>query len=87
MVDAANAQRLAAPLVVAYEPHWAIGAAEPAQVEHIQAVCRSVSSWLEAEPAAAGSRVIYGGSAGPGLLSRLGDAVDGFVSGPVRAQP
>ncbi len=32
-------------------------------------------------PARAGSIVIYGGSAGPGLLTRLGDAVDGLFLG------
>jgi triosephosphate isomerase len=81
-VDAAVAAGLApVPLVVAYEPQWAIGAAEPAPVEHIQQVCRVLGDWLAGHPKATVSRVVYGGSAGPGLLTRLGDAVDGLFLG------
>ena len=87
MVDAANAQLLPAPLVVAYEPHRAIGTAEPAPVDHLQEVCRFISRWLAAEPTAAGSRVTYGRNAGPELLSRLGDTVDRFVPGPASHNP
>ena len=35
----------------------------------------------QADPALAGSRVIYGGSAGSGLLSDLAGAVDGLFLG------
>ena len=38
-------------------------------------------------PALAGSRVIYGGSAGPGLLTELGDAVDGLFLGRFAHDP
>lgn len=71
----------AGPIIAAYEPVWAIGAPEPAPVEHISAVTRALSAALAADPARAGSVVIYGGSAGPGLLTRLGDAVDGLFLG------
>ncbi|MCV7171397.1 triosephosphate isomerase [Mycobacterium manitobense] len=81
VVDAAAAASMPASMVVAYEPQWAIGAGEPAPVDHIQRVCRAISGWLAGEPTATGSRVVYGGSAGPGLLSRLGDAVDGLFLG------
>lgn len=87
VVDAADALGLSAPLVVAYEPHWAIGASEPAPVDYIAGVCRSVRDWLAARPTTADSRVIYGGSAGPGLLTRLGDAVDGLFLGRFAHDP
>ena len=38
-------------------------------------------------PDFAGSRVIYGGSAGPGLLTRLRDSVDGLVPRALRPRP
>jgi triosephosphate isomerase len=78
-----------ADLVVAYEPHWAIGAQEPAPVEHIRTVCRQ----LETHIAASGSRpagrsaVIYGGSAKAGLLRELGQDVDGLFLGRFAHDP
>ncbi|MFD7705941.1 triose-phosphate isomerase family protein [Streptomyces sp. NPDC059786] len=69
------------PVVVAYEPQWAIGAPRPAGPEHISTVCGALSDWLTAQPGLAGSRVIYGGSAGPGLLTRLGPDVGGLFLG------
>jgi len=68
-------------VVVAYEPVWAIGTPEPAPTEHIVAVSRALRAALDADPARAGSSVIYGGSAGPGLLARLEGAVDGLFLG------
>lgn len=85
---------LAAPLpelIIAYEPVWAIGADRPADVDHIRTVCRSIRSDL---PATADDRsgevrcrVIYGGSAGPGILHDLGDAVDGLFLGRFAHDP
>ncbi len=64
-------------VLVAYEPVWAIGRAKPAPDDHIAAVCAALRSARREEHDA----VIYGGSAGPGMLSRLGDAVDGIFLG------
>jgi triosephosphate isomerase len=71
-----ESDRVRAPVVVAYEPQWAIGAAEPAPIQHTTAVCASLLAVV-----GPGDRVIYGGSAGPGLLERLGDSVDGLFLG------
>ena len=68
----------AAPLVVAWEPIWAIGAAEPAGADYIRAAAAGLRQHL-ADRAA--TRLIYGGSAGPGLLASLRDAVDGLFLG------
>ncbi|MEU1972997.1 triose-phosphate isomerase family protein [Microbacterium sp. NPDC019599] len=71
----------AGPVIVAYEPVWAIGAPEPAPVEHIVTVARALRDALDLLPDRDGSTVIYGGSAGPGLLTELGDAIDGLFLG------
>jgi triosephosphate isomerase len=75
------------PVIVAYEPVWAIGAPEPAPVDHITAVTRALRAELSALPGRNGSAVIYGGSAGPGLLTRLGVAVDGLFLGRFAHDP
>ncbi len=74
-------------VIVAYEPVWAIGAAEPAPREHIVAVSRALRAELDTLSDRAGSSVIYGGSAGPGLLTGLGDAVDGLFLGRFAHDP
>lgn len=70
---------------IAYEPYWAIGAAEPAPADHVRAVC----AMIRADLAAAGreTTLVYGGSAGPGLLTELGDAVDGLFLGRFAHDP
>ncbi len=73
--------RMRAPVVVAYEPQWAIGAEKPASDEHIVKVCSALQRVVRAARPTAANRVIYGGSAGPGLLERLGDSVDGLFLG------
>jgi triosephosphate isomerase len=79
--------RMRARVVVAYEPRWAIGADRPAPDQHIAEVCSALqTSVRDARPAAA-DRVIYGGSAGPGLLERLGDSVDGLFLGRYAHDP
>lgn len=70
-----------APIVVAYEPVWAIGSSEPASTGHIRAVCARLKTWLAGTGGFTSSRLIYGGSAGPGLLTRLGPEVDGLFLG------
>lgn len=75
------------PVIVAYEPVWAIGAPEPAPHAHIRVVAAALRAALDADPARAGSTVIYGGAAGPGLLTALGDAVDGVFLGRFAHDP
>ncbi len=65
-------------MVVAWEPVWAIGAAQPASPEFIRAVAGPLRDRLAAWPSA---RLIYGGSAGPGLLHRTGGVVEGLFLG------
>ena len=73
-------------IVVAYEPVWAIGASEPASVEHIVGVCGPLRATLALDPDYAGE-VIYGGSAGPGLLREVGEHVDGLFLGRFAHDP
>lgn len=67
------------PVIIAYEPPWAIGQAAPAPAEHI----RQATSALRRT----GCRVIYGGSAGPGLLTSIGDGADGLFLGRFAHDP
>ncbi|WP_110644017.1 triose-phosphate isomerase family protein [Salinicola sp. CPA57] len=87
-IDSALALATAAqrqqPVVIAYEPHWAIGAAQPASLAHIAAVCRGLRQYLGAQSQAS---VIYGGSAGPDLLTRLAGQVDGLFLGRFAHDP
>lgn len=74
-------------VIVAYEPVWAIGAPEPAGHEHIRVVTAALRAALDKDSARAGSVVIYGGAAGPGLLTDLGDSVDGVFLGRFAHDP
>lgn len=74
-------------VVMAYEPHWAIGKPEPAPVAHITQVCAGLRRWLASREEFAGSRVIYGGSAGPGLLASVRDSADGLFLGRFAHDP
>lgn len=67
------------PLVVAYEPVWAIGAAEPADAAHVRDTVAAIRRGLP--EALTGTPIIYGGSAGPGLLGLLRPQVDGLFLG------
>jgi triosephosphate isomerase len=76
---------LASRLLVAYEPVWAIGAAEPARADYVAAVVHSLRKLLAAHSQGTGSElgelpVIYGGAAKPGLLPAL-DGVSGLFLG------
>lgn len=82
-LDGAPAGRV----IVAYEPVWAIGAPEPAPAEHITIVARALRDAVDALDGRDDSTVIYGGSAGPGLLTRLGEAVDGLFLGRFAHDP
>jgi triosephosphate isomerase len=70
-------------LILAYEPQWAIGAATPASAHYIGQVCQA----LRLATADQGVRIIYGGSAGPGLLSQLDGQVDGLFLGRFAHDP
>lgn len=74
------------PVIFAWEPQWAIGAAQPASDEYIQTVCRTLRDSLRHEYESRCS-VIYGGSAGPGLLTRLWPDVDGIFLGRFAHNP
>lgn len=78
-LSAASEAGIVGDLVVAYEPVWAIGAAEPAHPDHIRGVCAALRLHLRETPGQ--TSVIYGGSAGPGLLTRIADSVDGLFLG------
>lgn len=86
-LGSALADAPAGRVLVAYEPVWAIGAPEPAPVEHISEVTRALRAELDALPGRDGSLVIYGGSAGPGLLTRLAGAADGLFLGRFAHDP
>ncbi len=66
-------------VVIAYEPIWAIGAREPADPERVRAVCRSIRS--AGQDLGVPTRVIYGGTAGPGVASRICPDADGVFLG------
>jgi triosephosphate isomerase len=74
-------------LLVAYEPIWAIGAAEPAAPEYVTAVCRALRDHVRDDESFPDARVIYGGSAGPGLLPRIATDVDGMFLGRFAHDP
>jgi triosephosphate isomerase len=75
------------PVLVAYEPVWAIGASAPAPDAHIVGVLDGLRAWLDARPELGGSRVVYGGSAGPGLLTRGGGRIRGLFLGRFAHDP
>lgn len=66
-------------VVVAYEPAWAIGASVSAPAEYVADVCELLRSGLDSY--AGPSRLLYGGSAGPGTYLSLWPAVDGLFLG------
>lgn len=74
-------------IIVAYEPVWAIGQAQPASAEHVRTVVTTLTSRLRQDRRLATPRVIYGGSAQPGTLTALGDAVDGLFLGRFAHDP
>lgn len=73
-----------APVILAYEPVWAIGAEKPAGVEYVGPVVQAIRDVVKKVSGRTGeTRVVYGGSAGPGLWSGggLGELVDGMFLG------
>jgi triosephosphate isomerase len=86
-VRTAVADGIAGPVIVAYEPVWAIGAPAPAPDDHIVAVLAGIEAHLATRPELAGSVVIYGGSAGPGLLTRGRGRIGGLFLGRFAHDP
>jgi triosephosphate isomerase len=83
---AAGLPRLGAGGVVAYEPVWAIGTGEtatPEQAQEAHAFLRARAGELLGEGAAAGLRLLYGGSVKPENAAELHAEpdVDGFLVG------
>ncbi|KAJ8102346.1 Triosephosphate isomerase [Lipomyces tetrasporus] len=69
-------------VVFAYEPVWAIGQPAPAPTAYINAVCAGLRSYLDSDGRKNSARIIYGGSAGPGLFTELdSETVDGMFIG------
>jgi len=64
-------------LVIAYEPVWAIGAAEAAPARHVidtvTAIRQHLAGWT--------TPIIYGGAAGAGLLEQLYPTLEGIFLG------
>ncbi|KAK9452526.1 Triosephosphate isomerase [Dipodascopsis uninucleata] len=70
------------PIIVAYEPVWAIGKPKPAPISHTNAVCDGIRKYLDSVNRHTSARIIYGGSANPGLFSGLDtSAIDGMFVG------
>lgn len=66
-------------VVFAYEPVWAIGAAQPAESEHVVAVTKALRGRCAEHDVRV--RFLYGGSAGPGTFEGIRDGVDGVFLG------
>jgi triosephosphate isomerase len=86
-LEPARASPTAGRLLVAYEPIWAIGATEPAAPEHVVGVCRALRKHVGGDELFPQAQVIYGGSAGPGLLPRIAGDVDGMFLGRFAHDP
>lgn len=82
-----DADEFPGPVLAAYEPVWAIGAPEPAEPAFIAGVVTALQAALSSLPGRTGSRVMYGGSAGPGLLSALEGRVPGLFLGRFAHDP
>ena len=68
-----------AEVAIGYEPNWAIGQTEPAPPEHVVGVTTRLREALAHRSGL--TRILYGGSAGPGLFTQVADGVDGLFLG------
>lgn len=76
-----------AEIILAYEPVWAIGAPQPAAADYVVGVTSAIRE-LECVQRRSGlTRILYGGSAGPGLFEKLKDGVDGLFLGRFAHDP
>ncbi|KAK8096468.1 hypothetical protein PG999_012412 [Apiospora kogelbergensis] len=76
-----------AEVILAYEPVWAIGAAQPAAAEHVVNVVQRIRALDCVQRRKGVTRLLYGGSAGPGLFEKLKTAVDGLFLGRFAHDP
>lgn len=76
-----------AEVVLAYEPVWAIGASQPAGDAHVLAVVAGLRELDCVKSRKGTTRVVYGGSAGPGLYERLKTGLDGLFLGRFAHDP
>lgn len=67
--------------VIAYEPVWAIGEINSASPEHILGVHEIVRHHLDTSLTVPDMRIIYGGSAGPGLFGQISNGPSGLFLG------
>jgi triosephosphate isomerase len=83
---------VAGPIVIAYEPVWAIGTgrtATPEIAEEAHKIVRAQVAKSLSPEIAAGMRILYGGSVKPdnaGILCKLGD-IDGALVGGASLDP
>ncbi|KAI1866675.1 uncharacterized protein JN550_007528 [Neoarthrinium moseri] len=68
-------------VILAYEPVWAIGAKEPAGAEYVVNVVRDIRTLDCVQRRKGITRILYGGSAGPGLFEKLKGGLDGLFLG------
>ncbi|KAH6652608.1 triose-phosphate isomerase [Truncatella angustata] len=76
-----------AEVILAYEPVWAIGAKEPAGAEYVVNVVRDMRSLECVQRRSGMTRILYGGSAGPGLFEKLKGGLDGLFLGRFAHDP
>ena len=74
-----------ANIIFAYEPFWAIGGQEAASADYVLAVVGQlkvyIQNYLESKGRQQQTRILYGGSAGPGTWEQLKTGVDGLFLG------
>ncbi|PWN27477.1 triose-phosphate isomerase [Jaminaea rosea] len=77
------------PVILAYEPVWAIGASQPATPSHVVAVTQALRQKCAAEVGWTGDEltILYGGSAGPGTFEKIKEGVDGLFLGRFAHDP
>lgn len=76
-----------AEVILAYEPVWAIGAASPAAAEYVVSVVKDIRALDCVQRRSGTTRILYGGSAGPGLFEKLKGGVDGLFLGRFAHDP
>ncbi|KAI4592670.1 hypothetical protein KJ359_010572 [Pestalotiopsis sp. 9143b] len=76
-----------AEVILAYEPVWAIGASSPAAAEYVVNVVKDIRALDCVQRRSGTTRILYGGSAGPGLFEKLKGGVDGLFLGRFAHDP